>query len=131
MLLQGTRNTIVFEHDEVLKNQIFKLFATNLSPQSQSECISDLLCCLPKIQAPASLNYQNVFRVLIMAFIDATNFDIRAMKKSCVHIAQADGKVIPFESYNLFYRNPEQRALLAKRRQEVSTMFAGDKITNE
>lgn len=123
ILLQGTRNTIVFENDQGLKDQIFKLFSTNHSPESQSNCLSDLLCCLPKVSAPTSLSYQNVFRILIMSFIDAVNFDVRAMKKSCVHIAQPDGRIVPFESFNILYRNPEQAAILAKRREETDVLF--------
>jgi len=30
---------------------------------------------------------------------------VRAIKKSCVHIVDTDGKIIPFETMNLFYRN--------------------------
>jgi len=56
---------------------------------------------LPKIQG-GLLEYDDVFRVLIMQFIDAWNFDVRAMKKSCVHIAQPDGRLMPFEAFNLF-----------------------------
>jgi uncharacterized radical SAM superfamily Fe-S cluster-containing enzyme len=104
-LLAGPRNTIVFESDAALKAQVFKLFSTNHSPESQANCLSDLMCCLPKVSAPAELGYRNVFRVLIMAFMDAVNFDVRAMKKSCVHIAQPDGRIIPFESFNLLYRD--------------------------
>ncbi len=33
-----------------------------------------------------NIRYDQVFRVLIMQFIDAWNFDVRAMKKSCVHL---------------------------------------------
>jgi uncharacterized radical SAM superfamily Fe-S cluster-containing enzyme len=102
-LLAGPRNTIVFERDPALKDIVFKLFSTNHSPESQASCLSDLLCCLPKVAAPA-LNYENVFRVLIVQFMDIHNLDLRALKKSCVHFAQPDGKLIPFESYNLFYR---------------------------
>ncbi|MEQ1621253.1 MAG: radical SAM protein [Methylococcales bacterium] len=102
-LLAGPRNTIVFERDPALKEQVFKLFSTNHSPESQASCLSDLLCCLPRVAAPA-LNYQNVFRVLIVQFMDIHNLDLRALKKSCIHFAQADGKMIPFEAYNLFYR---------------------------
>jgi uncharacterized radical SAM superfamily Fe-S cluster-containing enzyme len=68
------------------------------------------MCCLPKIDSP-DLNYANVFRVLIVQFMDAVNMDIRALKKSCIHIAQADGKLIPFESYNIFYRDPQRLQL--------------------
>jgi len=102
-LLAGPRNTIVFERDPALKEKVFKLFSTNHSPESQASCLSDLLCCLPKVLAPA-LNYENVFRVLIVQFMDIHNLDLRALKKSCIHFAQPDGKLIPFESYNLFYR---------------------------
>ncbi len=102
-LLAGPRNTIVFERDPHLKEQVFKLFSTNHSPESQASCLSDLLCCLPKIAAP-KLGYENVFRILIVQFMDIHNLDLRAMKKSCVHFAQPDGKLIPFETFNLFYR---------------------------
>jgi uncharacterized radical SAM superfamily Fe-S cluster-containing enzyme len=102
-LLAGPRNTIVFERDPALKEQVFKLFSTNHSPESQANCLSDLLCCLPRVAAPA-LNYENVFRVLIVQFMDLANLDLRALKKSCIHFAQPDGRLIPFEAYNLFYR---------------------------
>ena len=102
-LLAGPHNTIVFERDPALKEQVFRLFSTNLSPQGQASCLSDLLCCLPRIDAPR-LSYENVFRVLIVQFMDAHNLDLRALKKSCIHIAQPDGRLIPFEAFNLFYR---------------------------
>ena len=63
-----------------------------------------MLCCLPRVEAPAELSYENVFRVLIVQFMDAANLDLRALKKSCVHIVQPDGRLIPFEAFNLFYR---------------------------
>ncbi|GAA5166000.1 radical SAM protein [Viridibacterium curvum] len=110
VLLAGDANTIVFERDPALKAQLFKLFSTNHSPDSQASCLSDLLCCLPKIDAPA-LSYENVFRVLIVQFMDAQNLDIRALKKSCIHMVQPDGRMIPFESHNLFYRDERQQTL--------------------
>lgn len=115
-LVEGSGNTIVFERDENLKQtvqrsmkeQVFKLFSTNHSPQSQANCLSELMCCLPLIEAPQSLNYANVFRVLIVQFMDAVSLDVRALKKSCIHFAQPNGKMIPFESFNLLYRNPHR-----------------------
>jgi hypothetical protein len=118
-LLAGPRNTIVFERDPNLKEAVFKLFSTNLSPERQASCLSDLLCCLPKIEAP-SLSYENVFRVLIVQFMDAANLDLRALKKSCVHIAQPDGRIIPFESYNLFYRGAARQAHTAAVRRAIA-----------
>jgi len=111
-LVEGSGNTIVFERDEALKatvkDQVFKLFSTNHSPESQANCLSELMCCLPLISAPQTLRYDNVFRVLIVQFMDAYSLDIRALKKSCIHFALPDGRMIPFESYNLLYRNPEK-----------------------
>lgn len=104
-LVSKGRNTIVVERDEQLRAHVFELFATNHSPDSQACSLSDLLCCLPQVQAPSDLGYRNVFRVLIMQFIDAHGFDLRAVKKSCVHIAQPDGRIVPFDTFNLFYRD--------------------------
>ena len=114
-LVAKGRNTIVVERDEQLRAHVFELFATNHSPESQACSLADLLCCLPQVQAPADLSYRNVFRVLIMQFVDAMSFDLRAVKKSCVHIAQPDGTIIPFDTFNLFYRD-ERRARLAQLR---------------
>ncbi|MCP4700029.1 MAG: radical SAM protein [Gammaproteobacteria bacterium] len=102
-ILAGPRNTIVFERDPVMKELVFNLYSTAHSPESQAACLFDLLCCLPRVTAPA-LNYENIFRVLIVQFMDIHNLDLRTLKKSCIHFAQPDGKMIPFESYNLFYR---------------------------
>jgi len=118
-LVAKGRNTIVVERDEQLRAHVFELFATNHSPQSQACSLSDLLCCLPQVQAPADLSYRNVFRVLIMQFIDAMSFDLRAVKKSCVHIAQPDGTIVPFDTFNLFYRD-ERVQRLAQLRSAVS-----------
>lgn len=107
VLLNGPGNTISFDHlvnsDPAFKEKLFRLFATNLAPEGQASCLSDLLCCLPKIQAP-DLSYENVFRVLIVRFMDLHDLDLRALKKSCVHMARPEGKMIPFETWNLFYR---------------------------
>jgi uncharacterized radical SAM superfamily Fe-S cluster-containing enzyme len=121
-LVEAAGNTIVFERDASLKEQVFKLFSTNHSPESQASCLSELMCCLPKIAAPA-LDYTKVFRVLIVQFMDARGLDIRALKKSCIHMAQPDGRMVPFESHNIFYR--DERALtLATLRAELDRFHA-------
>jgi uncharacterized radical SAM superfamily Fe-S cluster-containing enzyme len=119
VLLSSERNTIVFERDAALKAQVFKLFATNHGPEGQARELRDLLCCLPNVSGE-SIGYDNVFRVLIMQFIDAWNFDVRAMKKSCVHIAQPDGRLIPFEAFNLLYRDGKTRRLEELRREVLA-----------
>jgi hypothetical protein len=118
ILLEGERNTIVFEQDENIRKMIFKLFSLNHSPQSSALSLKDLLCCLPKVNLPGKIGYDNVFRVIIMQFQDAHNFDVRSVKKSCVHIAHPDGRIIPFDTYNLFYRD-EKEEELKKIRDEI------------
>ena len=88
VLINGGRNTIVYERDDGVRDAIFKLFATNHSPQSGASSLRDLLCCLPRVSAPSGLTYENLFRVLIMQFIDAYSFDVRSAKKTCVHIVR-------------------------------------------
>ena len=122
ILIEGGRNTIVFEADQKLHQQIFKLFSTNHSPKSSATTLHDLLCCLPQIITPAGIDYSSVFRVIIMQFIDAQGFDVRSVKKSCVHIAHPDGKrIIPFDTYNLFYRDHLEQTLLEPLRRERDT----------
>ena len=105
VLIEGARNTIVYEQEAGLRQHLFKLFATNHSPASQASTLRELLCCLPKVLLPRDLGYRNLFRVLIVQFIDAEAFDVRSVKKSCIHIAHPDGKrLIPFDTFNLFYR---------------------------
>jgi organic radical activating enzyme len=144
VLINGAANTILYEQDEAVRENLFKLFATNHSPSSGAGTLRELLCCLPKIWIPdasaenchpersmiprsagnhaesracpepaegdlgfasPSLTYENIFRIIIMQFIDAHSFDVRSVKKTCVHIVHPDGRLIPFDTYNLFYRD--------------------------
>ncbi len=119
ILIEGGRNTIVYENDRSLQQQIFKLFSTNHSPKSSACTLHDLLCCLPQVLTPLAIDYRNVFRVIIMQFIDAWSFDVRSIKKTCVHIAHPDGqRIIPFDTYNLFYRDDLENTVLEPIRRE-------------
>lgn len=120
-LLEGSRNTIVFEQDSGLKARLFETFSTSHSPGSGIRSLRELLCCLPGVSAPPALGYENLFRVIIMQFLDAHSFDVRSVKKSCVHIVHPeDGRLIPFDTYNLFYRGRLERDVLAPLRRGVS-----------
>lgn len=110
VLLNNSRNTIVYEQDEQLHEQMLKIFSTGISVDRVDSNIKELLCCLPQIVAPG-LSYDNLFRIIIMRFIDAYDFDVRAIKKSCVHIVHKDGRIIPFETMNMFYRDDKEEYL--------------------
>src|SRR5688572_5730811 len=85
VLLHGEGNTIVYEKNDAIRGELFKLFSTAASPSSSALSLKQLLCCLPQVEAPAGIGYDNIFRVIIMQFLDAYNFDVRSVKKSCVH----------------------------------------------
>lgn len=109
LLLNGTRNTISFERPENWDTEFCRSFSTAHSPSSAASSLHSLLCCLPEVQLPEDMNagigYRDLFRIIIMEFMDAENFDVRSVKKSCVHIVHPeDLRIIPFETYNLFYR---------------------------
>jgi uncharacterized radical SAM superfamily Fe-S cluster-containing enzyme len=118
VLLQGEGNTIVYERDPILRDHVFKLFSTSHSPESATTSLKQLLCCLPMVQVPDSMTYDKVFRVLIIQFMDAQNFDVRSVKKSCIHIVHPDGRIIPFDTFNMFYRDDKEQ-LLQKLKEEM------------
>ncbi len=64
---------------------------------------------------------RQVFRVLIIQFMDAQNFDVRSVKKSCIHIVHPDGRIIPFDTFNMFYRDDKEQ-LLQKLKDELEPM---------
>ena len=107
ILLNNSRNTIVYEQDEQLHAYMLKIFSTGISVDRVENNFKELLCCLPQIHAPG-LTYNNLFRIIIMRFIDAWDFDVRAIKRSCVHIVSKDGRIIPFETMNMFYRDDKE-----------------------
>jgi uncharacterized radical SAM superfamily Fe-S cluster-containing enzyme len=119
ILIEGGRNTVLYEQDESIKQAVFTLFSTNHSPESQTTSLRDLLCCLPQVAVPDGLGYANVFRLMIVQFIDAYSFDVRSVKKTCIHIVHPDGRLIPFDTYNLFYRDDLEQTRLEPLRQLV------------
>lgn len=116
-LLDNSKNTIIYEQDEQLKTHLLQMFSTGNSVDKAGEHLHSIMCCLPEIEAPG-LAYDNLFRIIIMNFIDAQNFDVRAIKKSCVHIVSKEMQIVPFETMNIFYRD-EKEAYLKELRSEI------------
>jgi uncharacterized radical SAM superfamily Fe-S cluster-containing enzyme len=122
LLGNQSRNTIVYEQDENLKLQLIDIFSTGISVDKVQPKVNQLLCCLPSVSAP-NLEYENLFRIIIMNFMDAYDFDVRAVKKSCVHIVNKDLKLIPFENMNLFYRDEKYKYLTDELRKDSRVLF--------
>jgi len=87
-----------------LKHTFLKLFSLDACSEQTTDNLQTMLCCLPRIES-AGLTYDNVFRIVIMAFIDKYDFDIGSVKRSCTHFVKPNGKIYPFDTWNLFYRD--------------------------
>jgi uncharacterized radical SAM superfamily Fe-S cluster-containing enzyme len=120
-LLDVAPNAITFEKYPELQKRLFELFSLSTGPDSMVERISALLCCLPEVPVPQGLSYENVFRVNIIEFLDAQNFCIANVKRSCIHFVTPEGQVIPFDTYNLFYRNGRIDGIRARLTHESSS----------
>ena len=119
VLVEGGRNTIAYEGEGAIQDKLFDLFSTHHSPDSQTGAMSDFLAAVPDGRIANQLSYDNIFRVLIVQFIDAYGFDLRSIRKTCVHIVHPDGKrAIPFDTYNLLYRDALEHTVLADIRRE-------------
>ena len=115
-----TPNTINFEKQPVLKEKFIELFSLSSGPNNAGERLAEFLCCLPKVQAPAILTYENVFRVAIVQFMDRFNFCVGGVKRSCIHFVTPRGQIIPFDTYNLFYRDGRIDEIRARMKAEAS-----------
>ncbi len=104
-LLAAAPNTISFERYPALKERLFDLLSLASSGERTKTVLGDLLCCLPQVEVPDDLGYDKIFRIAIVQFLDRYNFCIAAVKRSCIHFVTPQGKIIPFDTYNLFYRN--------------------------
>ncbi len=108
VLLESGGNSITFEKNAALREAFLKAFSLDACSESAGEHLTALLCCLPQLDTP-ELGYEDVFRIVIMSFMDAYDFCIASVKRSCVHFVTSDGKIYPFDTYNLFYREPAGR----------------------
>jgi uncharacterized radical SAM superfamily Fe-S cluster-containing enzyme len=103
-LIVNGPNTISYEAYPELKTKILDLLSLATAQANTEEKLAGLLCCLPQAMVPEELSYANSFRVVILQFLDRYNFDIATVKRSCVHFITEDGQIIPFDTYNTFYR---------------------------
>ena len=110
-------NTVSFEAYPELRAQVFNLLSLSTAQADTSEKLASLLCCLPAAAVPDSLAYEDTFRVVVSQFLDRFNFDLGTVKRSCVHIVQTDGRIIPFDTYNTFYRPGASGAAALRRGQ--------------
>jgi len=104
LLVAAAPNTVAFEAYPQLRERVFDLLSLSTAQADTSDRLASVLCCLPDARVPHSVAYENTFRVVVMQFLDRFNFDLGAVKRSCVHFVQPDGAIIPFDTFNTFYR---------------------------
>lgn len=113
MLVDALPNAITFEKYPDLHRQVFEFFSLSTAQCNTPEKLNALLCCLPEVPMPDGLSYENVFRIAIVEFLDRFNFCIGRVKRSCIHFITPNGQIIPFDTFNLFYRDGRIDAIRA------------------
>lgn len=104
LFVAAVPSTVTFEAYPDLRERIFDLLSLSTAQADTSEKLAALLCCLPEAAVPQDLAYEHTFRVVVSQFLDRYNFDLGMVKRSCVHFVEPDGRIIPFDTYNTFYR---------------------------
>jgi hypothetical protein len=110
VLVQELPNTVTFERYPALRQRLFDFFSLTTVDQVVPERLETLFCCFPELETPRDIGYKDLFRVAISEFLDPHNFCISRVKRSCVHFLTPEGKIIPFDTYNLFYRDQAAQA---------------------
>lgn len=104
VLTAAVPNTLTFEQYPELRRRFVDLLSLSTADDNTEDRLGSLLCCLPQMQLPQGMGYENVFRVTIVEFLDRFNFCLANVKRSCVHFVTPEGQIVPFDTYNLFYR---------------------------
>jgi len=124
LILQGP-NTISYEAYPQLRAGIMDLLSLATTQCNTEEKLAGVLCCLPQAMVPQELTYANSFRVVILQFLDRYNFDLGTVKRSCVHFVTGEGQIIPFDTYNTFYRQGAEGAGVVSRHRALAAGTGG------
>src|SRR5882757_9916015 len=97
-------NAMPFGKCPELRRRFVYLLSLSSADTHTTERLGSLPGCLPDAPMPEGSGYENVFRVTIVEFLDRFNFCLANVKRSCVHFVTPAGSIIPFDTYNTFYR---------------------------
>ena len=87
VLIDGGRNTIVYEQDDAVRGGHLQAVRDQpLAAVGRRHAARAPVLPAARSRCPATSATSNIFRVIIMQFIDAHAFDVRSVKKTCVHI---------------------------------------------
>jgi 7,8-dihydro-6-hydroxymethylpterin dimethyltransferase len=100
--LPHIRNTFNFRAEEFLAEAKTEVSCCNIGELLKFLSPQFLLRSRP--ERVAYIN-DNLFRLSVVSFVDAYNFDLKSMQKECVHVITPDLRKIPFSAYNLVHRH--------------------------
>jgi tetraether lipid synthase len=104
VLVQTAPNSVTFESQPEMRRLLVELLSLSCAGQQSADVLHEVLCCLPLVELPEPIGYDRVFRVTVVSFLDRFNFCLAGVKRSCIHFVTDDGRIIPFDTYNLFHR---------------------------
>jgi len=96
------RNTFKFNPEDVLSDVMKNVFCGSGNCCNFADLFGKMKPIIPAKfflkSKEEKIDYvsENTFRISIVSFVDAYNFDMKSMKKECVHIITPDLKKIPF-----------------------------------
>lgn len=109
--LERFSNTIFIDPRPIYKEAVRGLWSAGSSFNSAKTLYDfSCVCGLPikkdfySEKGRAKIADENAFRIILIQFQDKYNWDMKVAKKCCIGFAQPDGKVIPFDTYNVLYR---------------------------
>jgi 7,8-dihydro-6-hydroxymethylpterin dimethyltransferase len=85
---------------------------------SSFDSMKEISCCIPYkpglLMKKERLNFvdNDTFRISIVSFQDAYNFDVKSVKSECIHFITPDLHKIPFSTFNIFNRGQNDIILL-------------------
>jgi 7,8-dihydro-6-hydroxymethylpterin dimethyltransferase len=104
VLVQAAPNSVTFESNPEMRKLLVELLSLSCAGQQSANVLHEILCCLPLVEVPAEIGYDRVFRVTVVSFLDRFNFCLAGVKRSCIHFVTGDGRIVPFDTYNMLHR---------------------------
>ncbi|MFO0703509.1 MAG: hypothetical protein U0525_02175 [Patescibacteria group bacterium] len=101
-------NTFTFYPEDIMKKITQGFFTCDA--EGCAEMLTALGKMIPKnfslLSADRKFDHidDKTFRISAVSFVDAYNFDMKSMKKECVHIITPNLKKMPFSAYNMIHR---------------------------
>ena len=108
-------NTVFVDPRPIYKKAIEGLWSASTSFSSMKTLYDfSCVCGIPvkkdfySLEGRAKIADENAFRIMLIQFQDKYSWDIKMTKKCCIGQALPDGRVIPFDAYNVLYRETHE-----------------------